>query len=86
MHEMSLALEIGRLAEQRLGTGACAGLVELGVIVGDDANVEPGALSFCLEAVLAVPPFGRGKPVVRRTDGDALRLEYLEVDDGRPDD
>lgn len=86
MHEMSVALEVCRLAEQRLGP-ATDTLVAIGVTVGDDAGVEPGNLAFCLEALLAEPPFRGAQPRVLREPGDALHLSYLEiVDDGRPHD
>jgi len=84
MHEMSLALEVGRLVEQRLSAQP-GRLVSVAVEVGDDAGVEPENLAFCLEAVLAYPPFDGAKAVLRRVAGDVLRLEYLEVDDGSPD-
>ena len=83
---MSIALEVGRLAEEQLGTAAAGTLVALGVEVGDDAGVEPENLAFCLEAVLATPPFHGAKPMITRLPGDVLRLSYLEVDDGRPND
>lgn len=86
MHEMSVAMEICRMAEARLTPEQVPQLVELGVEVGDDSGLEPANLQFCLEAVFLHPPFTGAKPVVRRTCGDALRLEYLEIDDGRPDD
>jgi Zn finger protein HypA/HybF involved in hydrogenase expression len=86
MHEMSVALEVGRLAEERLGREALPRVVAVGVEVGTDAGVEPESLAFCLEAVLATPPFRGAKPVITRSAGDALRLSYLEVDDGRPND
>ena len=60
--------------------------MRVGVEVGDEAGVEPESLSFCLETILAQPPFRQARPVIRRTAGDALYLEYLEFDDGRPDD
>jgi Zn finger protein HypA/HybF involved in hydrogenase expression len=86
MHEMSIALEVCRLAETRLGNGANR-LVALGVAVGDDAGVEPENLAFCLEALLAEPPFRGAQPKILRQPGDALQLSYLEVvDDDRPDD
>ena len=85
MHEMSIALEIARLAENRLGDVA-AQLVTVGVEVGDDAGVEPASLEFCLEAVLATPPFRGAKGTIVRAPGDVLQLAYLEVDDGNPDD
>ncbi len=86
MHEMSLALEICRIAEERVGTAACPDLVEVGVVVGRDDGVEPANLAFCLEALLAERPFGRARLALRDVPGEDLRLEYLEVDDGRPDD
>lgn len=85
MHELSVALEVCRMAEQRLGAGV-AELVELGVEIGDDSGLEPENLGFCLEALLAQPPFRGARPVLARTTGDVLRLAYLEIDDGRPED
>lgn len=85
MHEMSIALEVCRLAGERLGAAAPK-LVAVGVTVGDDAGVEPENLAFCLEALLAEPPFRGASPQVLREPGDALHLSYLEVDDDRPDD
>lgn len=83
MHEMSIALEVCRMAEERLEDSRPESLVAVGVEVGDDAGVEPENLSFCLEALLASPPFQGAKPVILRQPGDVLRLAYLEVDDGR---
>jgi Zn finger protein HypA/HybF involved in hydrogenase expression len=74
------------MAEERLTPAQVAQLVEVGVEVGDDSGLEPENLLFCLEALLLHPPFVGAKPVIRRTAGDALRLDYLEIDDGRPDD
>jgi Zn finger protein HypA/HybF involved in hydrogenase expression len=86
MHEMSVALEISRIAEERAGPGGAASVAAVGVEVGDDAGVEISSLAFCLEAVLAAPPFRGAKPEITRLSGDVLRVAYLEVDDGRPDD
>lgn len=86
MHEMSIALEVCRLAEARLGVAADT-LVTLGMTVGDEAGVEPENLAFCLEALLAEPPFRGAQPRILREPGDALHLSYLEVtDDGSQDD
>lgn len=84
MHELSLALEVGRLVERELRR-APGRLLRVGVVVGREAGVEPDNLAFCLEAVLAQPPFGGARPVLREVPGDELRLEYLEVDDGGAD-
>ena len=86
MHEMSVALEVCRLAEARLGADA-ESLVALGVTVGNDAGIEPENLALCLEALLAEPPFRGAAPRILREPGDALHLSYLEVvDHGRPND
>jgi len=84
MHEMSVALEVGRLVEERLKE--CPGrLLRVALEVGNASGVEPGSLEFCLEAVLAHPPFNRPVVNLAQVDGDALRLDFLEIDDGRPD-
>lgn len=86
MHEMSVALEVCRLAEERLGAAADT-LVALGVTVGDEAGIEPENLAFCLEALLAEPPFRGAAPKILREPGDALHLSYMEVvDHGSSDD
>lgn len=86
MHELSLALEVCRMAEERLGREQLGDVVAVGLEVGDDAGIEVVNLEFCLEALLTQPPFARGKPVIARATGDILRLTYLEVDDGDRDD
>jgi Zn finger protein HypA/HybF involved in hydrogenase expression len=86
MHELSLALEICRMAEERLEREALPRLVSLGLEVGDEAGVEPGNLQFCLEALLSAPPFAGARPVITRRRGDDLRVTYFEVEDGGPDD
>jgi Zn finger protein HypA/HybF involved in hydrogenase expression len=83
---MSLALEICRIAERAAGPERAGQVLEVAVRVGDNAGVEPENLAFCLEVLLRQPPFGRGVPRLIREPGDALRVDYLEVDDGRPDD
>jgi Zn finger protein HypA/HybF involved in hydrogenase expression len=85
MHELSIAMEVCRLAEARLGTAGCAAVRRVAVEVGDQAGVEPESLAFCLEVLLAEPPFGAARPVIVRQPGEVLRVAYLEVDDGDPD-
>ncbi|MBI4408175.1 MAG: hydrogenase maturation nickel metallochaperone HypA [Gemmatimonadetes bacterium] len=84
MHELSIALEISRLAEERLGRGGLQDLVTVGLEVGNDSGVEAHNLQFCLEALLA-PPF-RARPLMQLVEGDALRITFLEVDDEHSDD
>jgi Zn finger protein HypA/HybF involved in hydrogenase expression len=86
VHELSVALEVCRMAEERLGRDALARVVTVAVEVGDDAGIEAANLEFCLEALLGAPPFRGAAPRITRQPGDALRLAYLEVDDDRPHD
>ena len=81
MHELSVALEVCRMAEERLGTEALPRVVAVGVEVGDDAGIEPDNLAFCLEALLGAPPFRHATPRVTRLPGDVLRLAYLEIEE-----
>jgi Zn finger protein HypA/HybF involved in hydrogenase expression len=85
---MSIAMEVCRMAGERLtAAGATStSLVELGMEVGDDAGVELDNLQFCLEALLAAPPFSGARAAMARVPGNVLRLTYLEVDDGGPND
>lgn len=86
MHELSLAMEVCRIAQDHVGADRTDQLLEVGVEIGDDSGVEAGSFEFCLAALLAAPPFGRARPVIDRAKGDALRVCYLEVDDGGPQD
>lgn len=81
MHEMSIALEVCRMAEAHVGLDRLANVIEVGLDVGDDAGIEIDNLEFCLEALLSNPPFGRATPIVGRVPGDVLRMTYLEVDE-----
>jgi Zn finger protein HypA/HybF involved in hydrogenase expression len=83
---MSVALEICRIAALQAGPGGAASVTKVAVDVGDDAGVEVSSLAFCLETVLSAPPFAGATAAVTRLPGDVLRVAYLEVDDGRPDD
>jgi Zn finger protein HypA/HybF involved in hydrogenase expression len=81
MHELSVAIEVCRMAEERLGRDAPR-LRRVGLVVGDDAGLEPANLSFCLDALLGQPPFGAATALVTSCPGDDLRVDYYEVDDG----
>jgi Zn finger protein HypA/HybF involved in hydrogenase expression len=86
MHELSLALEVCAIAERHLAGHDPERLRQVGVEVGDDANVEVENFRFCLEALLLEPPFGKAEPTIIPCDGSDLRLAWLEVDDDRPGD
>ena len=83
MHEMSIAMEICRIAEVQLGARVSK-LVEVGVQVGARAGVEVTNLEFCLQTLLMQPPFMRAVPRFEHCGGDELRVSYLEVDDDSP--
>ena len=82
---MSVAMEIARIAEEKLGAQAPM-LCTVAVEVGDDSGIEPWNLEFCLEAVFRTPPFVGARPEILRRPGDVLQVAYLEIDDGRSDD
>jgi len=84
MHEMSIALEVCRIAEEQVGSDALPAVRAVGLEVGEQAGIEIGNLVFCLETLLAAPPFTGAAPVIERRPGDVLRVSYLEVEDGRP--
>jgi Zn finger protein HypA/HybF involved in hydrogenase expression len=79
-------MEICRIAGERLAGADPRQLIAVGLDLGDDSGLEPENLRFCLETLLAQPPFGAARPVITRLAGDALRVTYLEIEDGRPDD
>jgi len=81
MHEMSIALEICRIAEEKIGLEALPAVREVGLEVGRFSGVEPDSLLFCLEALFEQAPFAGARPVLDLTPGDELRVTYLEVDD-----
>lgn len=78
---MSVAMEVCRMAEERLGREALPRVVAVGLEVGDRAGVVVESLEFCLEVLLEQPPFTGARPVVDRREGDVLRLAYLEIED-----
>lgn len=86
MHELSLALEVCRLAEEVRTREGAATVRAIGVEVGDDAGIELANFRFCLDALLSGPPFAGARAELIPAGGDALRLTYVEVDDGGPDD
>jgi Zn finger protein HypA/HybF involved in hydrogenase expression len=82
MHEMGIAQEVCRIAREQVGAEGCAGVVEVGLEVGDQAGVEPDNLLFWLDILLGEPPFSGARPAIRLVGGDVLRVSYLEVRDG----
>jgi Zn finger protein HypA/HybF involved in hydrogenase expression len=81
MHELSLALEVCRIAESHLVGGWGGGVGGVGVVVGVVALFVVVYFRFCLEALLDAPPFDGAVPSIIPCAGPDLRLAYLEVDD-----
>jgi Zn finger protein HypA/HybF involved in hydrogenase expression len=86
VHELSLALEVCRIAELHAQPHGAGAVRAVAVEIGDDAGIEVGNFRFCMEALLGAPPFTGPRLEVLPGRGDDLRVTYLEVDDGRPDD
>ena len=83
MHELSIAMDVCRIAEAHVEPDLLPFVTEVGLDVGDNAGIEFDCLEFALEALLSTPPFGAAVPNIRRLSGDELRVTYVEVDDGR---
>jgi Zn finger protein HypA/HybF involved in hydrogenase expression len=81
VHELSVALEVARLAERTLGTERLSRLITVGLEVGEDSGIEIANLEFCLEAVFSTPPFWGAKPEITLCAGSDLRLTYLELEE-----
>jgi Zn finger protein HypA/HybF involved in hydrogenase expression len=81
MHEMSVAMEVCRIAEDQVGLAALCHVREIGVVVGHRSGVEPDSLRFCLDALLEHEPFRDARAQLELTPGDDLRVSYLEIDD-----
>ena len=86
MHELSLALEVCRMAEEVMHRERGVAVRGLGVEVGRDTGVELDNFRFCLDALMQEPPFQGGTAEYLPAEGDTFRLAYVEVEDGRPDD
>jgi len=84
VHELSIALEICRIAGHQVGAARVPQIRCVDIDVGAASGVEIESLRFCLEAVLAEPPFSDATPVIHLQGGDVLRVNYVEVDDDGP--
>ncbi len=79
-------MEVCGIAEEHVGRERLGDVKTVGLDVGSDAGVEIDNLQFCLEVLLSEAPFGRAKPQITRVTGSMLRVSFLEVEDGSPDD
>jgi Zn finger protein HypA/HybF involved in hydrogenase expression len=85
VHELSLALEVCRIAEEVYQREQAASIRSIGVEVGNDAGVELENFRFCLDALMREPPFAGARADLLPADGETLRLAYVEIDDGGSD-
>ena len=85
MHELSLALEVCRMAEAELGPRSPR-LKTVRVELGAEAGIEPANFVFCLEALLGSPPFGAAALALTEAAGADIKLVALEIDDDRSHD
>jgi Zn finger protein HypA/HybF involved in hydrogenase expression len=85
MHELSLALEVCRVAEAVLDHERGTAIRAIGVEIGPDAGVELENFRFCLETLLLEPPFAGARAELVPAGGETLRVSYVEIDDGHPD-
>jgi hypothetical protein len=86
MHELSVAVEVCRMAEARLAPEDLPRLRTVELIVGDQSGRAPQNQPFIIEALLGAPPFGRAAPAITHAAGRDLALARLLVDDDGPDD
>jgi hydrogenase nickel incorporation protein HypA/HybF len=88
VHEAAIALALIELCEAHLRARAGAKLTAVGVRIGELAGVDPDALTFSFNCLVADTPLAGavlqiawlprdGAP----EDAQALDLHYLEVDD-----
>ena len=78
---MSVALEVCRLAEEQVGRDALPRVTRVGLEVGESSGIVGDILVFCLDTLLAQPPFRTARAVIRQISGAALRLDWLELED-----
>ena len=86
MHEMSVALEVCRLAEEQVGREVLPRVTGVGLEVGDRSGIVADNLAFCLDTLLTHHPFRSARAVIRKTRGPALRLDWLEIEDPEIED
>ena len=67
VHEMSVALEVCRIAEEQLGIEALPRVTGMGLEVGNRSGIMADNLAFCLDTLLTHPPFGAARTVIRRS-------------------
>jgi len=78
MHEVSIAEALAQQVTEAASRHGLATVRQIGVCVGARSGVVPDALAFAFEILRAGPVLGAATLDVRATDGDDLRLEWIE--------
>jgi hydrogenase nickel incorporation protein HypA/HybF len=78
MHEVSIAEALMQQAADAASRHGLGAVCQIGVCVGAQSGVAPDALTFAFEILRAGPVLGAATLDVRTTDGDDLRLEWIE--------
>jgi Zn finger protein HypA/HybF involved in hydrogenase expression len=86
VHELSLAMGACRIVEDTVGSDRVGRVRTVGVVVGAHSGVEVESFRFCMETLLAQPPFEAAALELEHTGGDELRVDYLEVEDADSED
>ncbi len=79
MHELSIALEVGRIVAERIGKARLSDVVAVCVEVGDASGVECDNLEMSLSTVLDSPPFEDACAKILKVKGDVLRVSQVEL-------
>ncbi|HSU13407.1 hypothetical protein [Longimicrobium sp.] len=82
MHEMSVAVEVCRIAEERVGAALLRSITAIGVEVGDRSGLDLARLGLCLGTLLGAPPFGHARPAITLHPGHDLRVAWVDIDQG----
>lgn len=78
MHEVSIAEALMQQVTDAASRHGLAAVRQIGVCVGSQSGVAPDALTFAFEILRAGPVLGAATLEVRATEGNDLRLEWIE--------
>jgi hydrogenase nickel incorporation protein HypA/HybF len=78
VHEVSIAQTLLQQVSELAITHRMAAVQRVGVAVGRYSGVVPEALAFAFEVLREGPALGAAALEVEATEGDDLRLEWIE--------
>jgi hydrogenase nickel incorporation protein HypA/HybF len=78
MHEVSIAEALMQQVTEAASRHGLASVRQIGICVGARSGVVPDALAFAFEVLRAGPVLGGAVLEIRATEGDDLRLEWIE--------